>query len=237
MLMLDALQPVGVVSLQADANALIPALGGVARIKPEAVVQVLDSSGLENLCTCINLSGTPRKGQAAVKVSITTVKGETEKFTVHGGELWVYPLSIGVHAVVRLSVARGLSVRGRHRLKLDVDGGTAGLIIDARGRPLPLATSLKALSVQIPEWYAQATGNPAFEIPPEWLVPTVIEPEIMRVVDRRKAEADRVLSVLGESDESTAEKPRRRLFGRRSKAMAEEAVGEGEEDDIRNLLS
>ena len=82
MLMLDALQPVGVVNLQADANALIPALGALARIKPEAVVQVLDASGLENLCTCINLSGTPRKGHAAVKVSVTTAKGETEKFTV-----------------------------------------------------------------------------------------------------------------------------------------------------------
>ena len=98
MLLLDALQPVGVVNLQADASALIPALGALARIKPEAVVQVLDASGLENLCTCVNVSGTPRKGRAAVHVSVTTAQGETEKFTVQGGELWVYPLSIGVHA-------------------------------------------------------------------------------------------------------------------------------------------
>ena len=238
MLMLDALQPVGIVSLQADANALIPALGGVARIKPEAVVQVLDSSGLENLCTCINLSGTPRKGHAAVKVSITTAKGETEKYTVNGGDLWVYPLSIGVHAVVRISVARGLSIRGRHRLKLELDGGTAGLIIDARGRPLPLATSLKGLSVQIPEWYAQATGNAVFEIPPEWLTPPMVEAEITSVVDRRKANSDRVMSVLGESDEAPAQNQKSRggLFGRRSKGAAESTAGE-EEDDFRNLLS
>ncbi len=78
--------------------------------------------------------------------------------------MWVYPLSHGVPARVRISVAgRGLNIDGKRRLKLDVDGGTAGLIIDARGRPLPLATNLKALSVQIPEWYAQVTGDPIYE--------------------------------------------------------------------------
>ena len=61
-----------------------------------------------------------------------------------------------------------------------MDGGSAGLIIDARGRPLPLANNLKALAMQIPEWYAQVTGNPVFEVPPEWLVPPVVEPEISR---------------------------------------------------------
>ena len=239
MLLLDALQPVGVVSLQADANALIPALGALARIKPEAAVQVLDASGLETLCTCVNISGTPRKGHAAVNVSITTAKGETEKYTVNGGDLWVYPLSIGVHAVVRISVGRGLSINGKHGLKLDVDGGSAGLVIDARGRPLPLATNLKALAVQIPEWYAQVTGNPVFEVPAEWLVPPVVEADIASVVDRRKAQSDRVLSVLGEADDAPQQKSRggRAMFGRRTKETVKEATGEADDNDLRNLLS
>jgi len=238
MLLLDALQPVGVINLQLDASALIPALGALARINPEAVVQVLDASGLENLCTCVNVSGIPRKGRGAVRVSVKTTSGESEKFTVPGGEFWVYPLPIGVRATVRFSASRGLSINGKRRVKLDVDGGTAGLIIDARGRPLPLATNLKALSVQIPEWYSQATGDPAFQIPPEWMVPPPVETEITAVVDRRKAQTDRVLSVLGE-DEAQPE-PRRsgRLFGRRTKESGE-AVAEEEpnDDDLRNLLS
>ena len=237
MLLLDALQPVGVVNLQVDANALVPALGALARVNPEAVVQVLDAGGVQDLCTCVNLSGNPRKGRPAVQVTVTTAQGQSEKFTIQGGDLWVYPLSIGVRATMRISVAgRGLSIGGRSRLKLDVDGGMAGIIIDARGRPLPLATNLKALSVQVPEWYAQATSEPIFEIPAEWLVPPVVEPDIPSVVDRRKAQQDNVLSVLGE-DAAPERKPRGRLFGRRVEEKQAPKEEEPDENDLRNLLS
>ncbi len=236
MLMLDALQPVGTLALQTDAHALVPALGALARVKPEAVVQVLDAGGVEDLCTCVNLSGNPRKGRPAARVSITNAQGETEKFTVNGGDLWVYPLSIGLRAIVRISATGGMNINGKRRIKLDVEGGSAGLIIDARGRPLPLANNLKALAAQIPEWYAQATGDPIFEIPPEWLAPPPVEQEIVTVTDRRRAQSDRVLSVLGEDAVPAPSKQPRGLFGRRVKEQPAQAQSE-DEDDLRNLLS
>jgi uncharacterized protein (TIGR01319 family) len=238
MLLLDALQPVGVVNMQADASALIAALGALARIKPEAVVQVLDSSGLEDLCTCVSVSGTPRRGGTAVRVSITTVHGETEKYTVQGGDLWVYPLSIGVHAVARISVAgSGLNINGKRSLKLEIDGGSAGLVIDARGRPLPLATDLKTLALQIPQWVAQATGDPVFEIPAEWMAPKVVEEEIPRVLNRKRAREDWKTAVADEAP-VPKEKPRLSVFGRRGKQEPEPApLTEETDDDLRNLLS
>ena len=236
MLLLDALQPVGVVQLQADANALIPALGALARIKPEAVVQVLNATGLENLCTVINLSGNPRKGRNAANVRITIEDGDSQKFTVQGGELWVFPLSIGVKAQVRISVnGRGVSIGGKRRLKLEVDGGTAGLIIDARGRPLPLATTLKGLAAQIPAWYAQATGTSPFNVPPEWLTPTTGDAD--SAADMQMDQAQMPMSGVDRRP------PRSRggLFGRGAKrasvAEAEQEQEEGDVDDIRNLLS
>ena len=43
-------------------------------------------------------------------------------------------------------------------------------------------------------------------------------PEITSVVDRRRAQSDRVLSVLGEADEAPQQKrARQALFGRRTK--------------------
>lgn len=242
MLLLDALQPSGVVHLQADSHALIPALGALARIKPEAVVQVLDAKGLEHLGTCINISGKPRKGAAAAHVRITTSEGETQKFTVPGGELWMYPLSIGVAARVRISVARGLSIGGKRQVRLDVNGGTAGLIIDGRGRPLPLATNLKLRAAQIPAWYAQATGDAAFEVPPEWLTATTVEPDIPSVVDRRTAEEDMMPSVFSEPESKRPARQRGGLFGRGAKRgepapATGDATAEGDPDDIRSLLS
>jgi uncharacterized protein (TIGR01319 family) len=242
MLLLDALQPVGVVELQADANALIPALGALARLKPEAVVQVLDSGGLENLGTCICLSGLPHHGAVVARVSVTTAHGETEKFSVRGGDLWVYPLSIGVNAMVRVSVAgRGVSINGRRSLKFSVAGGSAGLIIDARGRPLPLATDLKALASQIPEWYAQATGQSPFEIPAAWLSPPApVADEAPAAPARRRARSDWTAMVADEAPpvEEAQAKPRLRLFGRRLKeAEPEPFEEEKDEDDLRHLLS
>ncbi len=152
-----------------------------------------------------------------------------------GGELWVYPLSHGVPARVRISVVgRGLSIDGKRRLKLDFDGGTAGLIIDARGRPLPLATNLKALSVQIPEWYAQVTGDPIYNVPTEWLMPPVVEPDIASVTDRRSAQRDNVYSVLNQSQRAPARRSSGRLFGRRVNQTAD--AEEGEDDDFPTLL-
>lgn len=238
MLLLDALQPVGVVNLQTDTNALVAALGALARIKPEAVVQVLDSGGLEDLCTCVNVSGAPRKGRTAVRVSVTTAHGETEKYTIQGGDLWVYPLSIGVHAVVRISVARGLHVNGKRSLKLEVDGGSAGLIIDARGRPLPLAVDLKTLALQIPQWYAQATGDTPFEIPPEWFAPPVIEEDPPLLTSPRQRWGRQAPDYVADEAPAETAKPRRRLFGRSVTPPAPEPEPFAEEeDDFRHLLS
>jgi hypothetical protein len=246
MLLLDALQPTSIVRLELDANALIPALGALARIKPEAVVQVLDAHGLENLCTAVSLSGVPRPGKPAAHVSVTTADGENERYNVNGGELWVCPLPISVGATVRISAARGLTIGGRRQIKIDVEGGTAGLVVDARGRPLPLPAALKDLAVQIPAWYAQATGDAAFTIPPEWLVPppAVVEekPRTKPTSAQRRTQELAQLGEFREQDDGTRQR-RRTLFGRKAKEpapvldAAEEADEEEEERDLRNLLS
>lgn len=175
MLLLDSLQPTGVTQLEIDPNALISALGALARVNSEAVVQLLDASGLESLGMCINLSGTPRVNRTAARVEIRLPDGTREKFSVPGGSLWLYPLGYGVHAEIRVRAGRGLHIGGKRSLRLSVEGGTAGVIIDARGRPLPLSENVKLRSEQISGWYAQATGDLVREIDSEWLLNEAIE--------------------------------------------------------------
>ncbi|OWY58770.1 hypothetical protein B7486_78185, partial [cyanobacterium TDX16] len=127
--------------------------------------------------------------------------------------------------------------------RLEVEGGAAGLIIDARGRPLPLATTVKALAAQIPAWYAQATGDAPFEVPPEWLSEKTSEPDIPSVVDRRSAQDDLMpdASLFSETERTRPSRQRGSLFGRRGKANTSapeaEPAAEGDPDDIRSLLS
>jgi hypothetical protein len=264
MLLLDALQPVGVSQLQLDGRALIPALGALARTNPQAVVQVLDGGGLEDLCTSFSISGKPRSNRVVARVTISKENGETEKHNVTGGTLWVYPLSLGVKASVRISVKRGMHVGGKRNIKMDIEGGTAGLIIDARGRPLPLARDPKALAAQLPEWYAQVTGDAIREINLDWLEEAVLDTlsggaiteqreleeqkhESKGQKRRRKKEkaanAPSAESLIQEAledpemskPEATAKRGRR--IGRRSANEASVRERQGNDiDDLRNLF-
>ncbi len=175
MLLLDALQPVGITRLEMDPDALIPALGAVARFNPQAVVQLIDQRGLDLLGACVNLSGRPRRDKPAARVRLTMPNGEVVRATVIGGQLWRYPLGLGVRARLDVRALGRLNIAGKRSVRLNVVGGAAGVIIDARGRPLPLAADIKARSAQLTAWYAQATGDPIREIQPEWLQELMLE--------------------------------------------------------------
>lgn len=186
MLMLDAVQPAGVTQLRADPFALIPALGALAHTHPEAVVQVLDSYSLERLGTAISVSGIPRAGKTAMKIKIVADDGQVVKQEVQGGHLWVYSLPIGRSVRMEVSVGGGLHINGKRRIKMTVEGGTAGLIFDARGRPLPLAADVRGRAAQLPLWVSEVTGGPVKEIDEAWLVSPKEEGEAAPKRDDRK---------------------------------------------------
>ena len=175
MLLLDALQPNGFTRLEVDPDALIPALGAMARFSPQAVVQLIDRRGLDLLGACISLSGEPKPDKPAAKVRITLPSGEIVRAVVPGGQLWRYPLGVGVRARVEVKALGRLKIGGKSGTRGEVIGGEAGLIVDARGRPLPLAADVKQLAAQLTAWYAQATGDPIREIQTEWLEDILME--------------------------------------------------------------
>ena len=222
MLLLDALQPEGVTALFADPHGLAPALGALARVQPEAVVQTLDGGGLERLGTCVSLTGQVRAGRPALQVKVAYEDGSVVEEQVAGGHLWLCPLAQGESAEVDVRVlARGAAVNGRARLRQRLMGGTAGLVFDARGRPLPLASTPAGRAAQMPQWVAEATGAPVQEIDPRWL----------------KLER-------AEREKPAAEKPRppKKLLSsaRRRKtaaAQAESASSDSEMEDLRDVLS
>lgn len=226
LLMLDSLQPEGITTLQIDPHGLIPVLGALASVQPEAVVQVLDSTSLETLGTSFNLSGQPRVGRPALKVKIKTENGEVIEQQVEGGSVWIYPLDSGESAEVEVRVqSRGTSIGGKGRIKVTREGGTAGLIFDARGRPLPLAKDPRGRAAQLPLWISQATGEALKELDEQWFAPPA-KPE-------KEAEPEK---------KPTPKPERKSRFGRRDKeAEAKKEADDNQEvnelDDLRNVLS
>lgn len=171
MLALDIAQPVGVSRLLSDPFALIPALGAAAVAKPEAVVQALDGSNLEMLGTAFSLAGKPALDRPAMQVSIRLSDGRTVKHAVDGGHIWQYALPLGETADVRVQAGRSGSFGKVRRLHVKAEGGLAGLIFDARGRPLEPASTPEARAKQMPQWILEATDAPMIDIPARWLKP------------------------------------------------------------------
>jgi uncharacterized protein (TIGR01319 family) len=234
LLMLDSLQPEGITNLQIDPHGLIPVLGALASVKPEAVVQVLDNTSLESLGTSFSLSGQPRVGRTALRVKIKTENGEVVEQQVDGGSLWIYPLDSSTNAEVEVRVLRrGTSIGGKSRIKLKLEGGTAGLIFDARGRPLPLAKDPHGRATQLPLWVSQATGDPLKELDERWFAP----PSKQEAEPKPEKKADK------KADKKPAPKPEKKSrFGRRGKQeKAEKEADDDQEvnelDDLRNVLS
>ncbi|MBN1563922.1 MAG: glutamate mutase L, partial [Anaerolineae bacterium] len=136
MLLLDALQPVGAVELKLDPHNLIASLGVIAYLEPTVTVQALEAGGLVNLGTAFCPLGRLRPGQDAMYVLVRQENGTVINQTVHAGEIWMAPVLPGVSAEVTIRLKRGLSINGKRQISRRVIAGAAGIVFDARGRPL-----------------------------------------------------------------------------------------------------
>ncbi len=138
LLLLDALQPVGVTELQADPYNLLSSLGVVAFLKPIITVQALEAPGLVNLGTAFSPLGRIQYGQDVMYVQARLADGQIVNHTVRGGEIWMVPALPGDPVELAVKLRGGLTISGRRRFKLKVTAGAAGVIFDGRGRPLVL---------------------------------------------------------------------------------------------------
>jgi uncharacterized protein (TIGR01319 family) len=142
LVLLDALQPLGVCGLALDRVGLLAAMGAVAMVNPLAAAQVTARDALLNLGTVVAPIGVGREGETALTFGIEYDDGRSLQVEVAYGSLEVVPLPTGQTANLELRPTRhfdvGLGTRGRAGMTR-VEGGAIGIIIDARGRPLPLA--------------------------------------------------------------------------------------------------
>jgi hypothetical protein len=140
LMLLDAVQPVGITTLVLDPHNLTSALGAAARPLPIVAVQVLESGSYVSLGTVVAPSGRARLGRRILRIQMDPEDGEHSMAgEIRMGQLIVLPLPQGHHARLTLRPERGIDVGfgGPGRAgTLRVSGGAVGLIVDARGRPL-----------------------------------------------------------------------------------------------------
>jgi uncharacterized protein (TIGR01319 family) len=159
---LNALQPIGVSTLVVDTYGLAPALGHVAAVKPLAAVEALDAGVFTNLATVVTPVGRgARLGDTVLSVRVSYEDGSELDVDVDYGDLEVLPLPLGQEAVLELSPKRGFDagLGGEGKAgKRRVSGGLIGLIVDARGRPLPVPNEPERRREWMQRWLYDVGG-------------------------------------------------------------------------------
>ena len=140
LLMLDAVQPVGIQPMLLDQNNLLPLLGVAASRNHFLPVQVIESGAFIGLGTVISVIASANYGDQVLRAKLAYADGTEARAEVKFGGLEVLPLPSGQTARLSLQPLRradaGLGPGKGGAIQ--VTGGALGVVIDARGRPLQL---------------------------------------------------------------------------------------------------
>jgi uncharacterized protein (TIGR01319 family) len=153
LLLIDAFEPEGFTTLAKDSIFMMPHLGVLAQVHPDASLQVFERDCLIYLGSCVAAAGRGKPGRPCFSY---TIRGETLNDTgeMAFGDLRLFPLALGETATVSVDPARGFDFgAGPGRpVEREVKGGTVGLVLDARGRPLVLPEEREACRATITQW-------------------------------------------------------------------------------------
>ena len=154
LLLLDSIQPVGVSTIILDRNNLLPLLGAASVRNSLLPVQILESGAFQSLGTVVSVIASANVGAQVVRARLTYDNGTETLADVKFGNLEVLPLPAGESARLTLQPQRGANVGfgpGRGGT-LPVSGGSMGVVIDGRGRPLVLSNDAGRRQESIKKW-------------------------------------------------------------------------------------
>ncbi len=152
-LLIDAFEPEGITTLAKDSIFMMPHLGVLAQVHPQAALEVFERDCLIYLGTCIAPAGTGKPGKPCFSYKIEG-GGLSERGEMAYGEMKLFPLAENQTAEVEIEPAKGFNMgAGTGKpIKKTVKGGTVGLILDARGRPLQLPSDPATCRQAMKSW-------------------------------------------------------------------------------------
>ena len=160
--LLDALQPVGLTRLVVDWASLWPQLGAIAAAAPLCAAQILERDAFRYLGTVIAPLGKGRRGTRALHLRIVHDDGEVVEREVSAGAVERFPLGADAYATIEVRPSRNFDiglghggVGGRARVR----GGSLGIIVDTRGRPLVIPRDTQRWRASLQRWLRNLNGD------------------------------------------------------------------------------
>ncbi len=162
MMLLDAYQPEGFTMLAVDSIFMMPHLGVLSQLHPEAAAEVFDKDCMIHLGPVVAPSGRGKIGKPCMKVEIRREDGRSESRVLAVGDLQRIEMPSGEKAGITAEPARGfdLGAGSGKAVEKTVSGGVAGLILDARGRPLELPGEPDARAALLTKWMRALSAYP-----------------------------------------------------------------------------
>ena len=152
MMLIDAFEPEGCTNLAKDSIFMMPHLGVLSAVHPEAAAQVFERDCLIYLGTCIAAIGLGKEGKPCFS---WTLSGDVATSgTCNFGDIELIEMGPEETATIVCEPARGFDLGAGNGKKVthEVCGGTVGLVIDGRGRPLGLPEERQQCQQTIARW-------------------------------------------------------------------------------------
>ncbi|RKZ08975.1 methylaspartate mutase, partial [Candidatus Fermentibacteria bacterium] len=154
LMVIDAFLPEGITMLAVDSIFMMPQLGVLSEVLPEAATEVFDKDCLIRLGTCIAPAGVLKKVTVLASVTMTKQDGSSIDLEIELGKMHVEPLGVGekVNAVIRPAKNLDVGNGPGNEWIGELEGGVIGLIFDGRGRPFVLPEDDLLRIDKLQEW-------------------------------------------------------------------------------------
>jgi uncharacterized protein (TIGR01319 family) len=151
----DAFLPEGITMMLQDSVFMMPHLGVLSTVHPDAAWQIFDKDCLVRLGTVVAPKGVVNEpGAPVMDVMIEIPNDETVEIRLDGGDLKI--VELGERQKVRATIRprRGFDVGGGggREVTTELEGGVVGVLLDARGRPLTLPEDSKSRKKTLLGW-------------------------------------------------------------------------------------
>jgi uncharacterized protein (TIGR01319 family) len=153
MMLMDAFEPEGFTTLAKDSIFMMPHLGVLADVHPQASLQVFERDCLIYLGTCVAAKGQGKPGSPCFRFTIRS-SAINESGQMMFGDVRLFPLGEGETATVAIEPERGFDCGAGpgKPIAREVRGGTVGIILDARGRPLAIPSEPEVRRTTVAKW-------------------------------------------------------------------------------------
>ena len=154
LMLIDSFEPEGFTELAKDSIFMMPHLGVLASVHPDAAMEVFEKDCLIHLGTCVAPRGQGKAGKPCFSWRISGARDGAG--TVECGEIRLVPLAHGEECEMTVAPERGFDMGAGPGKPVTrrVRGGTVGLVLDGRGRSIEVPAAESERRATIGRWLA-----------------------------------------------------------------------------------